>query len=243
MAMLWPVLLVMGGYVAWHRWGAEHVSRKFYGLDMGMIHVTQRPEHITTDITEVVYRDSQLQQLSMIDPAATARIASAFASNVWVSRVVAVRKLPGGKVDVHLQYRAPVAMVFVINRHPEAQGRPAFFAVDPEGVLLPTTEFSFEHTMRYLHIEIPDVYPTGGFGSSFGDPRVAGAAQLAALLSPLRETLNLQSIQIHPSSRTSPVPQYQLMTHSGEAILWGSAPGQELAGERKVDAKLRDFVN
>ena len=42
MAMLWPVLLVIGGYVAWHRWGAEHVSQKYYGLDVGMIHVTQR---------------------------------------------------------------------------------------------------------------------------------------------------------------------------------------------------------
>lgn len=242
LALLWPVLLVVGGYLAWHRWGAEHVSRKFYGLDLAMIHVTERPEHITTDIIDVVYRDTQLDQLSLIDPAATARIASAFASHPWVSRVVAVRKLPGGKVDVHLQYREPVAMVFVISRHPDVPGR-SFFAVDQEGVLLPTTEFSREHTMRYLHIEIPDVYPTGGVGSSFGDPRIVGAAQLAALLGPYREPLNLRSIQLHDSSRMSPVPQYQLVPHDGEPIFWGSVPGREGPGEPKADLKLRELLS
>lgn len=241
MAMLWPVLLVIGGYVAWHRWGAEHVSQKFYGLDMGMIHVTQRPEHISADITAAVYRDSKLDQLSLIDPAATARIASAFAAHPWVSRVVAVRKLPGGNVDVHLRYRQPVAMVFVISRHPEVPGR-SFFAVDEEGVLLPTTEFSREHTMRYLHIEVPDVYPTGGVGSSFGDPRVTAAAQLAALLAPYREPLNLRSIQTHGSSRTAPAPQFQLLTLDGQARFWGSAPGEEGFDEPKAEVKLHELL-
>ncbi len=241
LALLWPVLLVVGGYVAWHRWGAEHVSRKFYGLDLGMIHVTERPEHITTDIIDVVYRDTKLDQLSLIDPAATARIASAFASHPWVSRVVAVRKLPGGKVDVHLQYREPVAMVFVISRHAEVPGL-GFFAVDQEGVLLPSTEFSRKHQLRFLHIEIPDVYPTGGVGFSFGDPRVVGAAQLAAVLAPYREALNLRSIQLHDSSRMSPVPQYQLIPHSGEPIFWGSVPGREGPGEPKAELKLRELL-
>lgn len=241
MAMLWPALLILGGYVAWNRWGAENLAQKFYGLDVELIHVTHRPEHISTDITQIVYRDTKLDQLSLIDPAATARIASAFSSHPWVRKVVAVRKLPGGQVDVHLQYRVPVAMVFVISRHPEISGR-SFFAVDEEGVLLPTTEFTREHTMRYVHIEIPDVYPTGGVGSTFGDPRIAGAAKLAALVGPHRETLDLRSVQLHESSRTAPTPQYQMVTHAGESIFWGSSPDQEVYGERKADEKLREML-
>lgn len=240
LALVWPVLLIVGSYIAWQQWGAEQVSRKFYGLELESIHVTRRPEHIRSDITEVVYRDTKLDQLSLIDPSATARIASAFSSHPWVSRVVAVRKLPGGNVDVHLQYRAPVAMVFVISRHPEVPGR-SFFAVDREGVLLPTTEFGREQTMQYLHIEIPEVYPTGGVGSGFGDPRVSGAAALAALLAPHREALNLRSIQLHPSSRTSPMPQYQLVTHDDRTIFWGSSPGRESSTERKIETKLQEL--
>lgn len=242
LAMIWPALLILGGYVAWNRWGAEEIAKKFYGLDVNLIHVTQRPQHIANDITEVVYRDTKLDQLSLIDPSATARIASAFSSHPWVSKVIAVRKLPGGQVDVHLQYRVPVAMVYVISRHPEVNGRPGFFAIDEHGVLLPTTEFTRDHTMRYIHIEIPDVYPTGGVGSHFGDPRIIGAAKLAALISPYRESLDTRSIQLHESSRTSPVPQYQLVSHKGESLLWGSAPGQEIYGETQSGEKLQALI-
>jgi len=242
MAMIWPALLILGGYVAWNRWGAEEIAKKFYGLDVNLIHITQRPEHIANDITEVVYRDTKLDQLSLIDPSATARIASAFSSHPWVSKVTAVRKLPGGQVEVHLQYRVPVAMVYVISRHPDMNGRPGFFAIDEQGVLLPTSEFTRDRTMRYLHIEIPDVYPTGGVGSQFGDPRITGAAKLAAVIAPYREALETRSIQIHPSSRTSPVAQYQLVTHSGESFLWGSPPGQEIQGETKAAEKLQALL-
>ncbi|MGV3484749.1 MAG: hypothetical protein ACO1RT_10055 [Planctomycetaceae bacterium] len=240
-AMVWPAALVIGGYIAWHRWGAEHVSKRYYGIDPALIHVTARPEYISTDIARAVYSDTRLDQLSLLDPAAAARIASAFSFHPWVRRVVAVRKLPGGEVDVHLQYRRPVAMVFVISRHPEIKGR-SFFAVDEDGVLLPPTEFSRDETMKYLHIEVPDVYPTGGIGSSFGDNRVTGAAKVAAVLEPFRDQLKLRSIRMAESSRTAPVPQYELFTVDGRNLFWGSAPGEEMYGEPASDVKLRQWL-
>lgn len=243
LAMIWPALLVLGGYVAWNRWGAEEIAKQFYGVDVEQIHITQRPPHIADDITAAVYQDTRLDQISLIAPDATARIASAFASHPWVSKVVSVRKLPGGQVDVHLQYRSPVAMVYVISRHPASNGRPSFFAVDGESVLLPTTALTREHTLEFLHIEIPDVYPTGGVGSRFGDPRVAGAAKLAETLAPYHEQLKVRSIQLHESSRTTPVPQYQLLTQSGASFLWGSAPGEELPGEQLAADKLAAWTD
>lgn len=243
MAMVWPALLILGGYVAWNRWGAEEIAKQFYGVDVQRIHVTQRPPHVAEDITAAVYQDTKLDQVSLIAPDATARIASAFASHPWVSRVVSVRKLPGGQVDVHLQYRTPVAMVYVISRHRTSNGRPGFYAVDGEGVILPTAELTREHTLEFLHIEIPDVYPTGGVGSRFGDPRVAGAAKVAELLAPYRQILKARSIQLHESSRTSPVPQYQVLTQNGESFLWGSAPGDELYGERLAEDKLAQWAS
>ncbi len=240
-AMAWPAALVLGGYFAWHNWGVQHVSRKYYAIDPARIHVTERPNYISTDISASVYTDNRLDQLSLLDPAASARIASAFSVHPWVRRVVAVRKLPGGDVDVHLQYRKPVAMVFVISRHPEIKGR-SFFAIDDEGVLLPTTEFTREATMNYIHIEVPDVYPTGGVGSAFGDSRVTGAAKLAAAIDPLKTTLRIKSIRLSDRSRTSPVPQYEFLSMDGREFFWGSPPGEELYGEPKSDVKLRQLV-
>ncbi len=240
-AMIWPAALVIGGYVAWQNWGAVHVSKKYYGIAPAKIHVTARPEYISSDIATSVYSDSRLDQLSLLDPSAAARIASAFSFHPWVHRVIAVRKLPGGEVDVHLQYRRPVAMVFVISRHSEVQGR-SFFAIDEEGVLLPTSEFSREETMKYVHIEVPDVYPTGGIGSNFGDARITGAAKVAAAMEPHRQILKLQSIRLDETSRTAPVPQYEFSTSDGRDFFWGSPPGEEMYGEPKSDVKIRQLI-
>ncbi len=239
--MVWPAALVIGGYVAWHQWGAEHVSKKYYGVDPALIHVTARPEYVSSDIARTVYAESKLNQLSLLDPAAAARIATAFSYHPWVRRVLAVHKLPGGGVDVHLQYRRPVAMVSVVSRHPTIDGL-GWFVVDEEGVLLPS-EFTQQETMKYLHIEVPDVYPTGGVGSSFGDGRVTGAAKLAALVEEYRELLKIRSIRLSiASSRTAPVPQYEFFTADGREYFWGSAPGEEIYGETKSDAKLRQLI-
>ncbi len=113
----------------------------------------------------------------------------------WVKQVTAVRKLPGGEVEVHLQYRKPVAMVFVISRHPEIKGK-SFFAVDEDGIVLPTGEFNREQTMSYLHIEIPDVYPSGGAGFSFGDARVTSAAKIASIVGAFSRSTETEK---HPS--------------------------------------------
>ena len=240
-AMVWPAALVIGGYVAWQNWGAQHVAKKYYAITPEKMHVTARPDYIDTDIAPTVYSDSRLDQLSMLDPSAAGRIASAFSFHPWVHRVLAVSKLPGGEVDVHVQYRRPVAMVFVISRHSEVQGR-SFFAIDEEGVLLPTKEFSREETMNYVHIEVPDVYPTGGVGSTFGDARITGAAKVAAAIEPHRAILKLKSIRLDETSRTAPVPQYEFSTSDGRDFFWGSPPGEEMYGEPKSDIKIRQLI-
>ncbi len=59
----------------------------------------------------------------------------------WVRNVIGVRKLPGGTIDVRLEYRSPVAMVHVFKPDPNDRGS-YFYPVDGEGVLLPITEFA-----------------------------------------------------------------------------------------------------
>lgn len=241
LAVLWPALLIICGYSAWHRWGSEHVSSKYGTIDPTLIRVTEPPAYVRTNIVKAVYRDTAMEGLSLLDRQATAKIASAFSMNPWVRNVIGVRKLSGGVIDVRLEYRAPVAMVLVFKPDP-ADTRSYFFPVDGDGVLLPTGEFARAETSQYIYIEVPGVYSTNREGSPFGDARVEAAAKLAELLAPYREDAQLRSIGVHGDLRQTEVPQLELTTHGGARLFWGSPPGMELPGEPTARMKLRSLL-
>lgn len=238
LAILWPALLVVAAYVAWHRWGAEHVGRQYHRLDPSQIRLSEKPGYIRSDITRSVVASTGLDRLSLLDQQATARIAQAYSTNPWIQQVVRVRKLPGGEVDIQVQYRTPVAMVRVWSRHQEVQGW-SFFPVDITGTLLPTEEFDRSQPLQYLHIEIPDVYPTGQAGLPFGDSRVAAAAKLAGLLSPHRQRFGLAAIRLaNAGPGESRTVALEVVMQSGQSLVWGSPPGDEQPGEPDALAKL-----
>lgn len=252
LSVVWPALLVIGGYVAWHQWGADHVADKFYGVAEGSIHINETPEYVRTDVVNSVYRDTAMEGLSLLDPQATAKIASAFSMNPWVRRVVSVRKLPGGQIDVHLQYRQPVAMVLVEKPEATDDERYYFFPVDGEGVLLPTGEFARAETMKYIHIVVPGVFANGNqrAGALFGDARVEAAARLAGVLAQYREDAGIVSIDVPGDPRINRIPQLELTTQeqlAGQVVnrkrFWGSPPGMESPGESTVQMKLETLLS
>ncbi|WP_404310137.1 cell division protein FtsQ/DivIB [Neorhodopirellula lusitana] len=241
LSILWPALLLVVGYSAWQQWGSHYVAHKYFSVQSEQIGVTPPPEYVRTDIVEAVYRDAAMDKLSLMDSQACAKVASAFAGHPWVKRVVGVRKLAGGHLDVRLDYRRPVAMVHVISRHPEHNGA-GFFAVDGEGVLLPPSDFSRAETEQYLHIVVPGAYPTGGVGASFGDARVHSAAMLAYLLQPYRDQLRISSIGVHGDLRQNPVVQLEIANAEGGRWFWGSPPGTEAQSEPPAMMKLQQLV-
>ncbi len=242
LSILWPVLLIIGGYVTWHRWGAEHVAKNFYGIDPSLLRVTEPPPHVRSDLIDTIYKDTQLDHLSTLDPQATAKIAAAFSTHPWVREVFSVRKLAGGIIDVQIDYRRPVAMVHVISKHRDVKDD-AFFAVDGSGYLLPTYDFTSDETLEYIHIRIPGVYPTGHVGGPFGDHRVTAAAKLAELLHPHRNELKLVSIDVKGDLRENSVPQLGLTTRSGAHPFWGSPPGMERPEEPDAAIKIRTLLS
>ena len=242
LSILWPAILLISGYAAWQHWGSEYVAHKYYGVQASAIQVTTPPNYVRSDIIKTVYRDAAMDQLSLLDEQACAKVASAFASNAWVRRVVGVRKMAGGRLNVRLEYRQPVAMVHVISRHPEHDGA-GFFAIDGEGVLLPPSDFSRSETVNYLHIIVPGAYPTGGVGAEFGDSRVQAAAMLAYLLNPLREKLEITSIGVHGDLRQNPVVQLEIAGVENRRWFWGSPPGSEAQGEPTAPMKLQSLLD
>jgi len=240
-AILWPALLLISSFVAWQRWGSEHVAVQFQGVDPVRITVTDPPAHVRTDIVAAVYQDTAMEGLSLLDRQATAKIASAFSMHPWVRSVTGVRKLPGGAIDVRLEYRWPVAMVRVFKPN-SSDSAVFFFPIDGDGVLLPSSEFSRSDTMKFLHIEVPGAWTTNAIGAPFGDARVAAAARLAELLAPYRESAQLRAISVHGDPRQSTVPQLEVTRQDGTRFAWGSPPGMELVGETSPRLKLESLL-
>lgn len=241
LAVIWPALLLIIGYTAWHQWGADHVASKYYGVDPSMIHVTEPPEYVRTDVAETIYHDTGMENLSLLDPRATAKIASAFSMNAWVKKVVSVRKLSGGVIDVRLQYRRPVAMVLVAKASEPGNW---FVPVDDEGVLLPTTEFAQVETLHFIHITVPGLLVDGRpVGTPFGDPRVEAAAKLAGVLADHRDQIDVVRIEVPGDPRVNTIPQLELVTSDEQTRFWGSPPGMEKRGEDTPEIKLQRLIH
>ncbi|MEZ6086590.1 MAG: hypothetical protein R3C05_00870 [Pirellulaceae bacterium] len=178
----------------------------------------------------------------MLDTQATAQIANAFAINPWIESVTRVQK-SAGNVEVHVNYRRPVAMVEVFSRHPDVKGL-AYLPVDGNSVLLPTEDFSRADTHDYIHIVVKDAYPISDFGSKFGDTRVADAALLASLLVNYRKSLGIVAITIDERSRQDDgPPALNLVLKDGSQIRWGSPPGKELGNEPHTSEKMRVLLS
>ena len=242
LSIFWPAMLLLGGYAAWHRWGAEHVAQKYSGIDPDMIQVTEPPPFVRTDVVQTVYRDTAMEGLSLLDRQATAKIASAFSLHPWVRNVIGVRKLPGGAIDIRLEYRQPVAMVHVFKPDP-GDALSYFFPVDGDGVLLPTSDFARSETNQFLHVEVPGVYSTNAVGTPFGDQRVEAAAALAEVLAPYRQEAELHSISVLGDPRLSEIPQLELTRANGTRVFWGSPPHSDIPGEPTVQMKLRQLLD
>jgi len=235
--VVWPLLLVVGGYVVWNRWGYERLSQQYNRLSADQVTVTPPPEYIRTNIVGAVFESHQLEKISLLNRLATAAIAEAFRTHPWVEEVLRVEKRASG-VDIHLRYRKPVALVRVVSKHPKVTGD-AFFVIDAQGVLLPREDFSEADGNKYLHIEIPNTYPSGDIGAPYGDDRVLSAAKLAATLDAHWQGLQVRAIGMENPNRTFNESWiYSLFRQDRTKVVWGSPPGEELPGELSAAEKL-----
>jgi len=229
------VVSLFGG--AWY-WGWEEVhgdvlTSPAYQLSADDIVVTSRPAWMSFDIREKVFYDASLQQnLSIMDRNLNERIAAAFALHPWVAKVNGVRKSYSAGVVVDLEYRRPVCMVHTCGK---------FIPVDVEGYALPAWDIPRSEIGRYPRVECPDLStPRGPSGDKWGDPRVLGAARIADALGDRWKKYRLRLIEPIASTRdgVNGGTEYLLRTHSHSKVVWGRAPGMEVAGEPSTEAKL-----
>jgi hypothetical protein len=214
--------LTGGAYYGWQRVGPQVTQGPEYLLEPDQIEITPPPPWIRSDVRGETIRDGGLSGLSILDRELTVKIARAFSLHTWIEEVRRVRKEHPARVVVDLAYRRPVAMVEVTMND-----RPGLLPVDVNGVLLPPGDFSAEQARDYLRVSLADATPAGPVGTPWGDPRVDGAARIAAVLQEHWKQLGLYRVSVEPpDSLPAALPEtvFVLSTRRGAQVFWGAAP-------------------
>lgn len=240
-SLAWPLLLLFGSYIAFNRFYAEHFAIKFEGIDPKIVTITEPHDYVRTDLVSEVYELARLDRLSLLDKHATAKLADAFSSHPWVRDVRSVRKLPGGAIDVQLDYREPVVLFHSTEVGPRYNDQ--YWALDGEGIMLPTDDMTEDDIPTFIHIEVGEIYPGGDEGTPFGDRRVEHAALLARLLVAIKDKVPVAKITVSGDPRMNLVPKLELITADNKLIYWGSPPGMEQPNERDARSKLADLIS
>ncbi|MFK7736547.1 MAG: cell division protein FtsQ/DivIB [Pirellulaceae bacterium] len=249
-----PLLVI--GYAGWYYYAAEHLDKALYSLRLENLEVSSQPEWIEGNLAQDVFQASGLDQISLLDQNATAAIAQAFESNVWVKSVPSVTKAAGGKVQANLHFRKPLAMVALYGA-PEPEGANSiqapklvgkveiqgFLCVDEEAVLLPG--FGEEDLDDFIIVDVLGAAPPSRLvGAKFGDPRVSQALSLCKLLAPLRSELGIRMLTVSEdySARSLEPWNLNLFTQDDLQVVWGRAPNKETVGEPDAATKLGKLI-
>jgi hypothetical protein len=176
--------------------------------------------------TEALRNASLDGGLPLDDPELPQRLERAFAMHPWVRHVERVVLREPAAAAIELRCREPVAMVGVPG---------GLLAVDADGVVLPSADFTAESAAEYPRVASVQSSPLGVEGSRWGDPLVHEAAAVAAAIGPEWKQLGLREL------RAADGPQgriWELVGPEDRTIRFGSAPGQEQAGEPAAAVKL-----
>lgn len=182
---------------------------------------------VRCDLKSEALRNASLDGgLPLDDPELARRLARAFEMHPWVKLVVDVSPRHPAAATVEVLCREPVAMVGV---------KGGLLAVDAEGVVLPSADFTAESASLYPRISGVESSPQGPEGSAWGDPVVEEGAALALAVGPEWKALGLT--ECRPLGRAG-FRRWELVGPSPRTILFGAAPGREQPGEPLAAAKI-----
>lgn len=182
---------------------------------------------VKADIRAEALRAASLDRgLPLHDPELAKRLARAFDMHPWVRRVVRVELRHPAAAAVEIECREPAAMVGVSG---------GLLAVDAEGVVLPSGDFTAESAAGYPRLAGIESSPQGPEGARWGDPAVEEGAALAHVIAPEWTVLRLVECRpVDAAGRRS----WELVDGDGRTIVFGSAPGRETPGEPTAAAKI-----
>jgi len=174
-------------------------------------------------------------KVSLLDPAATRKIASGLAANPWVKEVKSVKREFPNRVRAEVSLRDPAAFVLRGN---------SYYIVDAEGVRLPGEYKDRADTgLDLLIISYVRTSPPPA-GKVWDDPAVVEGARVAAFLKPHADVIKAARVAAIDTSniggrRTPREPEIVLITAGHTQVYWGRGvhyPGStELSPARKLE--------
>jgi hypothetical protein len=252
------VALALVCYVAWQRVRERVVAGPQYQVTRESIKLLNIPPWIHSRVSDEVLDQMSLEgSVSLLDDRLAERIAKSFSLHPWIKRVIRVEKRFPAQVLVEVEFRRPVCMVEVPLTGDEladpedptfapgdvrTKAAGGLYPVDEHGVLLPTPDFSPAQARRYPRLSDIHTLPMGPVGASWGDPRVAGAAEIAAVIVDDWERLRLHRIvpsEQPQSGGSSEDFTFEFVTRDGTRVLWGQRPSSTFPGEVSAAEKLR----
>jgi len=217
----------VAGWVLWSRVSDTVRTHPDGVLLPDAVELQGTADWVRSDLKAEALRNASLDGgLPLDDPELARRLARAFEMHPWVKLVVDVRLRHPAAAVVKVLCREPVAMVGV-------QG--GLLAVDAEGVVLPSGDFTAESAAAYPRISGIESSPQGPEGSAWGDPVVEEGAALALAIGPEWKPLGLT--ECRPVGRHG-LRKWELVGPSQRTILFGSAPGRESPDEPSAAAKI-----
>ena len=221
------VAAVAGGWAIWSRVAETARAHPDVVLRPEAVELIGQAPWVRCDLKGEALRNASLDGgLPLDDPELPRRLARAFDMHPWVAQVVGVKLRHPAAATVEVVCREPAAMVGV---------KGGLLAVDAEGVVLPSDDFSAESASRYPRIAGVNSSPQGPEGSPWGDPVVEEGAALALAIGPEWEPLGLT--ECRPVVAVGP-RKWELVGPPSRSILFGAAPGREPPGEPPAAAKI-----
>ncbi len=255
--ILVTAVLSAGCYYLWQKVRDQVIAAPEYQVTRNSIELTDVPPWIHSNISdEVLNQMSMNGPLSLLDDQLAERLAEGFSLHPWIRRVVRVEKRFPARVIVLVEYRQPVCMVEVPTTGGDladtedagfAPGDPrsarvgGLYPVDGEGVLLPSADFSPAQARRYPRLSEIHSLPIGPVGANWGDPRVTGAAEVAAIIREDWEKLQLHRMiasEQPQAGGSSEDYEFTIIARDGTRIVWGQRPSSHLGGEVAATEKL-----
>jgi len=217
----------LAGWAAWSRLAEPVRSHSEQVLLPEAVEVVGVAPWVRCDVRAEALRNASLDAgLPLDDPELPRRLARAFDMHPWVRQVVAVNLRHPAAARVEIACREPVAMVGV---------KGGLLAVDGEGVVLPSADFTAESAAAYPRISGVESSPQGPEGFPWGDPLVEEGAALAAAIGPEWTPLGL--VECRPVGLRDR-RGWELAGPEDRIIHFGSAPGREQADEPTAAAKI-----
>jgi len=227
-AWLLPILLLLG--TGWLLYG-HTVSRGIFVVRAPLVERLDAPDWFSgEDLYTLEKRVRAVDGRPLYDTAVASELASALASDPWVSEVRYVRRRFPSSLDCEIAVRKPFAGVEAGNK---------FFVVDRAGFRLPMPPCDVPPAGLPAVIGAKS-YPSGP-GELWKDPAVAAALFVLSQASDIQKLTGCQDMRVVAAdvSVRNGLPSIKLRTAIGTSVEWGVVyrPGCEpygvpAAGER-----------